>query len=381
MKVLLCSPLPPTKELGGAKVYVELQEALQKIGVEADLITPIDVCPEFYQLRGENQIMAYANALKSHIQVNARKYDVIDLDYHYLPFQREDFLNPPILVARSVLLIQHLLTTQIPKPNNFKNFISTLLNAKKNQKTLNELVNRSEKSIRACDYLTVSNPQDKALLVRRGFDENKITVCPYGISEERQTLFSKINRSDPRPKSVCFVGTFDFRKGAHDLPKIFQAIHQHDPEVSFTLLGWKGLFQNPRAVKKHFSPSVREKISLIDHYTPEELPSLLSKISIGVFPSYLEGFPFSVLEMLASGLPVLAYESPGLPSLLPRDSMAPLGNWEEIAKRVIILLNEKPAQMALLRETAWKSTLKYSWTEIAKQTLEFYSKIVENKGK
>ena len=52
--------------------------------------------------------------------------------------------------------------------------------------------------------------------------------------------------------------------------------------------------------------------------------------SAGAFPSHCEGFPFGVLEMLAAGLPVVAYRAPGAPMMIGGQERAkPLGQVQQ----------------------------------------------------
>ena len=73
----------------------------------------------------------------------------------------------------------------------------------------------------------------------------------------------------------------------------------------------------------YFPKKLRGYIEVIPQFHPDELPILLSSCSLGIFPSYLEGFAFGVLEMLAAALPVIAYDTPGAPMMVPEQYLVP----------------------------------------------------------
>ncbi|MSU33694.1 MAG: glycosyltransferase [Pedosphaera sp.] len=90
-----------------------------------------------------------------------------------------------------------------------------------------------------------------------------------------------------------------------------------------------------------------------------------------MFPSAIEGFPFGVLEMLAAGLPVVAYRVPGPSAILASEYLVPLGDREGIALRLLSLL-ENPARLAAARTQAIARAAEFSWDDIARRTAARY---------
>ena len=91
MKILLCSVVKPSKQLGMSKVLIELAEELEKIGWICDLISPNDICPDILKYRGQAYINHYCESLQDYLVKKASEYDVIDYDHLYLPYSREKF--------------------------------------------------------------------------------------------------------------------------------------------------------------------------------------------------------------------------------------------------------------------------------------------------
>jgi glycosyltransferase involved in cell wall biosynthesis len=108
------------------------------------------------------------------------------------------------------------------------------------------------------------------------------------------------------------------------------------------------------------------------------LPCLLSDCSVGVFPSYLEGFPFGVLEMLSASIPVFAYKVPGPSMMLEQQYLIPVGNYESLSNGVIKLL-KNPQRLAQSRVQARARSHYFSWERTARELNTIYLENLEKK--
>lgn len=376
MKILFCSPIVPSKELGMSKVLIELIEELQELGWICKLLSPTDICPDILNYSGLKYQHMYAEELKNYLHQYASEYDVIEYDHVYLPYSRDEFINSTLFVARSVLLVQHFETIPIPIPNNLRGKIANLINGATRQAQVQNWIRDATLTIREADLVNVSNDDDKTELVRRGIPADKISVIPYGISRSRRILFDNVSSLLPIQPTVAFVGTFDPRKGSNDFPKIVQYISEAIPNVKFRLMG--GRYKTEKEVLGHFNQRLRNKIEVISNFAPEELPTLLAGCSVGIFPSYLEGFGFGVLEMLAASIPVIAYDAPGPPMMLPPEYLVPRGNIKGMSNKVINLLQDKEKLQAA-RLWAKQQSQQFSWQHIAQTTSETYLRCLELK--
>ena len=366
-KILFCTPAPLTKSLGAAKVVVELAEEMQMLGWDCTLLCPADLAAP-----GDLAPMkSFAANLRPYLKEHADEYDVVDFDHEYLPYARSEFSARPLFVARSVLLVHHLDTIRIPAKPGIKGKLGALLKGKARTRIQQERICRAQTAVEQADLVNVSNDDDKAELVRRGIAPDKIVVIPYGISRSRRTLFDAVSSQAPAQPTVAFVGTFDYRKGAREFPQIVQAVAEAIPNVRFKLLGAKGLYQTEAAIRAFFPPGAQKHLEVTLTYKPDELPGLLSSCSVGIFPSYMEGFPFGVLEMLAGALPVIAYNAPGAPMMLPADFLVPRGDWQALSAKVVRLL-QKGEKLGEERLWAKHQGQRFSWESAAEATQTAY---------
>ncbi len=151
-----------------------------------------------------------------------------------------------------------------------------------------------------------------------------------------------------------------------------QGIAQAVPEARFRLVGTAGMFRTEAEVLAHFPRALREKLEVIPRFRPDELPTLLASCSVGVFPSYMEGMPFGVLEMLAASVPVIAYDAPGPPMMLPAEWLVPRGDFAAMSGKAAAILRYD-AQLIAARVQAKKRSQQFRWEEAARMTADAYS--------
>ena len=369
MKILFCTPYPPFKEFGGAKVVVELAEAMTEIGCDCQLIGPPDLLNEAEQtLTGEAFRGQYAQRLRDYLQHHAAEYDVVDYDHVYLPFPRTDFPSQPLFVARSVLLAHYLETIPLPIEQTWRSRIRHWLKGRQERAINQRIVQQAQTTIQEADLVNVSNEHDKAELVKFGIPASKVLVLPYGLSQERLQTFTTFDPTPPPQPTVCFIGTFDARKGSTDFPGILEQIHRQVPQANFLLIGTR---QEKAQIMATLPAKLADAVQVISQYSTDQLPQFLKTGSVGIFPSYYEGFPFGVLEMLAAAIPVVAYDSPGPSMMLPSNFLVPLADAQALAQRVVELLKDSIA-LAKSRQWAKARSTQFQWQPIAMQTQAKY---------
>lgn len=377
MRILMVSPNPLDATLGASKVTLELAAALNALpDVVCDLCGPDDVgVIRHFSRQGWADFNAGMNDF---IRRKGADYDVVDVDHEHLPFPRESFSSRPLLVARSVLLVHHLERIRFPLPRNPRILASRVVHAAASARFLKQRIADATATIAAADLVNVSNRADKAELITRGVAASKIVVLPFGMTSARRDAFAQSTSAPASPPVVAFVGSFDFRKGAADFPQIFSAILAAVPGVRLALFGTAGHFRTAEEVRRLFPAEQRDAVDIYTKFDPASLPDLLARCSVGIFPSYCEGFGFGVLEMLAAGLPVCAYDAPGPPEMLSRELLAPPGQTKELAAKIVAFLTNSAA-LDEARIAARKTAARFEWLDIARQTVASYAAHAEQR--
>jgi glycosyltransferase involved in cell wall biosynthesis len=198
------------------------------------------------------------------------------------------------------------------------------------------------------------------------------------MGEARWEQFETQAAGDAERPTVAFVGTFDVRKGCLDFPALVRRVSDAVPEVRFRLLGTRGWLADEHEVRGCFPPKLRNHVEVVSTFAPDDLPRLLAPCSVGVFPSYWEGFGFGVLEMLAAGLPVIAYDAPGPPEMVPSDWLVPPGDTAAMGKKVVDLL-QSPESRSEAGHEARSRAAQFRWDEIAERTAAAYQEAVDRR--
>jgi glycosyltransferase involved in cell wall biosynthesis len=231
----------------------------------------------------------------------------------------------------------------------------------------------SEATLRFCDLVLVPNEDERAELQKGPPLRAQILVEPYALADNfREALTRGAMPAAERlsRQTVCFIGMWSPRKGSLDWSKIIAAIRERYPAAAFHFLG---TMYDDEVIFADLD--VEEGIFCRKTFSEEELPSLLSDCTVGLFPSYIEGFGLAVLEQLAAGLPTIAYDVSG-----PRQILAPLrdrllvpaGDITQLAARACGIFAASVSDYERLSKDCMTIASKYRWSEVAARTIEAY---------
>jgi glycosyltransferase involved in cell wall biosynthesis len=111
----------------------------------------------------------------------------------------------------------------------------------------------------------------------------------------------------------------------------------------------------------------------------EDLPQLLAALDVLVLPSLTEGFPLSLVEALAAGVPVVATRVGGVPEVA-RDGedalLVPPGDPAALAARTLEILGH-PELADRLAHEGRKTAMRYGTDAATAQVLSLYRRLLE----
>lgn len=375
MKIYLCCPTPLTKSLGGSKVYLEIYEALQRIGAQCEIFGPDDISmsEKFGHQTIYEKFDRYPIVLKEFLEKKAHEFDVVEYEHNLFPFSREETLPDNLRVARSVLLQLHLPYYPFPQFKGIKRTISSLIFGHKRKQNEDRNLDFARKTCKGADLINVPNNHDLQRLVSEGISKENVLVSPYGLTEERAKFLAQTKCGNLEKPVISFVGTFDERKGAVEFPKIVKHVIKKIPNATFRLLGTSGQFKTSSQVLEKFPEQLHKHLEIHPTFDPEKITEHLEGSTIGLFPSHLESFGFGVLEMMAAGIPVVAYDVPGPPIMLRNDMLSPRGDWRDLADKIILWL-KNPASYEEAQEWSLNQAQLFRWDKFATETMQRYDK-------
>lgn len=194
----------------------------------------------------------------------------------------------------------------------------------------------------------------------------KTRVIPEGVSEEYLTI-KKL-----KPKHILFLGRFDIDQKGIDL--LLHAYAKVKSKIAYPLV-LAGYGPDEAKIRSLVTElNLSEKVQFVGGAFGETKKKLLAEAVAVAFPSRNEGFSLFSLEALAAGLPLLAFDIPGL-CWAPTSICAKAQPFEidEYAK-ILLLANDADVMNAMSHD-ARETAKTYTWDSVANQWNEFFQEI------
>lgn len=211
-------------------------------------------------------------------------------------------------------------------------------------------------------------------------NDNKKTISNYSLKE------NFFNKNEKKYKLILFCGYKNYEKGALSILKSIPYILNKIKKVYFVFIGPSTIAFNQELSKIHKLENVR-----VINFTPDNMTGYFDKKKIAAFkeadlylmPSRSDAFGVSFLEAWSAGKPVIGARIGATPEVIREKIdglLVEFDNPEDIAQKVITLLNNKRLRKNLGAAGQLKVYQKYTWDIIAKETHLTYQKLIIQKS-
>lgn len=240
---------------------------------------------------------------------------------------------------------------------------------------------------RASQVIAVSAGLKRELVEQNGCLPARVTVIPNGIE---YSWFAR-NSSPDRGRAIrrqlgighqelviLYLGRLMERKRVIDLVRAMPQVLASLPQARLVVVG-KQTHNAALLVQTAQALGVANHLTLVDHIAYRDVPAYYGMADAYALPSAYEGFPFTVLEAMASGTPVVASAIPGIDEqIVPEQTglMHPVGDVEAIALQLIRLLSDKALASRLARAARDLVRTNYSWDRIGELTEESFMSVL-----
>jgi colanic acid/amylovoran biosynthesis glycosyltransferase len=180
----------------------------------------------------------------------------------------------------------------------------------------------------------------KRKLLCKGFPEDKVVVHYIGVDTE----FFSPNPELPRSRTVLFVGRLAQKKGCEYLLRAMSKVQIADPQAKLVLIGEGPLRSDLDKLARGMSLNAL----FLGAQTPEIVREWMNRSSVFCVPSVTaengdaEGFGMVFAEAQAMALPVVSFNSGGIPEAVEHGVTGLLSaekDWEGIAESIEFLLS------------------------------------------
>lgn len=207
---------------------------------------------------------------------------------------------------------------------------------------------------------------DKYIVINNGVDLNKFNeALPYKKSEIN-------NNFTKDTKLVCIVGRLSASK---DQKTLIEAMKYLEDEVNLLIVGEGQLKES--YIKFAREIDVSDRVHFLGFRNDVE--RILKTVDIGVMTSRFEAFGLAALEMMASGIPLVASNIPGLKSVVEGHGLLfETGNSKELADIINCLLKDDKFYNEVAEKGLKRST-DFSVGVMVEQMVDVYRKLLKDK--
>jgi len=166
-------------------------------------------------------------------------------------------------------------------------------------------------SISRANFGAVANREGWILSeLKYGHAPGRVWYVPNGT--EAHFFRERSFESGPARK-LLYVGTWLDRKGIVYLAEAFGILARRVPELTLTVAG---CMVPEEMVKKAFPEDARAKVKVIPRVSRGDMLALYAAQDVFVFPSLVEGMPLSMLEAMATAMPVVTTNTCGMADVI-----------------------------------------------------------------
>ena len=206
-------------------------------------------------------------------------------------------------------------------------------------------------------------------------NSKSIKVIHNGI-DTKKFRPGKKSMLDTNKPVVLFCGRLYALKGIKTIiDSMSLVLQKHDVFFAFSGSGdkkqWEQLIQQKNIPKENYC--------FLNYVPYEKIHELYQSADIFILPSFTESFPLTVLEAMASGLPVIATNIGGIPEMINHGKNGLLieaGNHKQLAKNIIALLENKKLAKSLGSKARSHVVQNFDVRIMANKTKQFYKEVL-----
>ncbi len=236
--------------------------------------------------------------------------------------------------------------------------------------------------------IAVSNEVAKSTRKWYFIDKKKVFTVYNGVElglfhpdqGKREQVRREMAISD-KEEVLLFFSVVTRQKGLHLLIKALPGILEKRKAVKLLVAGDGDYLTE---AKRLVSQSGLDRyVIFLGHLPRERAPDYINASDIFVLPTLRqEGMPFSILEAMACGKPVIASKIGGIPSIIDDGVNGLLiqpGNISNVIEKTIFLLNNKDFADKLANDAIKKVTQNFSHEKMVEETIKTFELVITRK--
>lgn len=214
---------------------------------------------------------------------------------------------------------------------------------------------------KADKVIAISEATKEQLIKHSEVEEERIEVIYQGVDTKKFQPQGEVEYDE----YILHVGTEIPRKNVEGLITIFEKYKELNSDVKLIRVG-----EISETVKQKIDESsleVGEDVIYEKDVSFNRLKALYTNAEKLAFPSHAEGFGRPIVEALACGTPVIAYDRKPMNEILPEEMLVEFEDESEFAEKLDMQVEINLRRIAK----------KFNWRKTARETAETYQKLLE----
>lgn len=208
-------------------------------------------------------------------------------------------------------------------------------------------------------------------------------VIPHGVNDSfRNVSQNEMLKNDSTEIECIYVSGVAPYKHQWHVVRAVKLLREEGINVSLSLIGG-GTGDSLNRLNKEIQLSDPENIFVKKYpFIPiNEIPKLLSKSDIFIFASSCENMPITLIEGMASGVPIACSERGPMPEVLQDGGTFFDPESPESIKQAIYKIIEDPILRKSTVDRSLNLSLEYQWSKCADDTISFIAETCKNELK
>jgi len=219
-----------------------------------------------------------------------------------------------------------------------------------------------------------------------GIDPRHVHFVPNGVDVERfrpqhsrtgalRTRFA----IDAEAPLVGFIGRLSVEKGPDLFLRAALSIRAQCPDAHFVLVGEGAMLKQLQLFVSRFG------LADAVHFagSQDDMPAVFDELDVVVSSSLSEAMPLAVMEAMASGVPVVACKVGGIPDLIEHGVtgwLAPEGDYDELATRVVDLLEDDALRLAAGKASRARAVGRFALDQSVEATARLFVQLTAQRA-
>jgi glycosyltransferase involved in cell wall biosynthesis len=207
--------------------------------------------------------------------------------------------------------------------------------------------------------------------------ENKITVIPNMVDTSQFIVKNKKTNY-----IILFMSRIDIAKGVYDVFEAIPEVIKNYPQARFIFAG-----EGPDKAKLELlccTNGLIKQVKFLGYIDDEQKINFLAHGDIFLFPSHLnEGIPYSLLEAMAAGLPVITTPVGAIPEIIQDEEhgiLVPPEQPAKLAESIIKLLKSKRRRGKMAKQNRYTAETKYDIKIVCDKFKALYEMYIRQKS-